>query len=278
MRSLIERLGEQFPESSRRTLLQWIKWGRICVDGKSLTRATELLSEDQEIALQAKKNLSSLGILPLLYKDRWLLAVNKPANLLSYPADSPDLHALEIVRQELGSSAIDSVHRLDFETSGLLLFARGKEAAKRLNHLFTQQQIEKEYCAIIEGRLAEDAGRWEHYLKEKENLDVEISEAGKGKLAITHFHVVKRSKNFTYLRMRLETGKKHQLRVQSAAIGHPIAGDPRYGATGDPIHRLCLHAYTMRLKHPFLQKELELIAPLPRSFHNLGYTDDLLSR
>ena len=148
-----------------------------------------------------------------------------------------------------------TVHRIDQDTSGTLLFARGTLSEEKFDPLFERHAIEREYIAIVEGRIPQDSGTWESYLCEKENYDVEVTTPEEGKKAIAHFEVIRRSKKFNFLRLRLETGRKHQIRVHCMEAGYPVMGDRRYGSLVK--HRLCLHA------HPFTGKKIEVEAPIP---------------
>jgi 23S rRNA pseudouridine1911/1915/1917 synthase len=152
---------------------------------------------------------------------------------------------------------------LDQETSGVLLFARSKMSEERFNVLFEKHDLEREYRAIVSGHLPERQGTWVHFLREKENYDVEVTTEAQGRKAITHYEVLRYSKKLTYLRLRLETGRKHQIRIQCAQAGHPIVGDKRYGSLLNPFKRLCLQAFSLSFIHPFTQKKMSFSSPSP---------------
>lgn len=254
--NLLENLKKQFPDSSRRTLQNWIKWGQVSVDGRIITQATLPISPSQKILVVKKER--KIENIPILYEDRYLIIVNKPSGLLSVPAENSQPSVLSLLKSHL---SLFPVHRIDQDSSGTLLFARSRLVQDKFDVLFESHSLEREYYAIVEGNLPQDSGIWECYLKEKENFDVEVASPEEGKRAITHFEVVRRSKNFTYLRLRLETGRKHQIRVQCREAGHPIVGDKRYGS--QIKHRLCLHAYRIAFEHPFTGKTVSVSAPLP---------------
>lgn len=269
--NLLEALGHFYPDSSQRTLRQWIKHGRIFVDEEVIQKASHLLSAGQKITLKQKDLKPSIQGVKILYQDRWLVAIDKPAGLLSVPIDDPDkASALDLLKHYFASSSIFPVHRIDRETSGVLLFARGTMAEGLLDTLFEAHAIEREYIAVVEGNLPQDEGTWRSYLLEKENYDVITTTPDKGKEAITHYRVYRRSKCFTFLRVHLETGRKHQIRVHCKEAGHPVVGDIRYGSFSDPIGRLCLHAHLLGFVHPFTQKKLRFTSPLPRAFSKIG--------
>ena len=267
---LLEAIRKLYPDSSRRTLQAWIKAGRFSVDGKRVSRENLTLKAGSRLVSQETFAPPRIPGLKILYEDRYLIAIDKPVGLLSVPLDGGGSrrHALGLLRQHMDTDQIFAVHRIDRETSGVLLFARGKQAAERLNVLFAQHDLSREYAAIVEGRLKENMGTWECPLFELPNLD--IVESSEGKSAITHFEVIRRSAKFTYLKLVLETGKKHQIRVHCKRAGHPIVGDKRYGARENPIRRLCLHAAKLELIHPFTKKKIAFYSPIPGSFQVLG--------
>lgn len=270
--TLLQALEHFYPESSKRTLLQWMKNERVLVDETAIKRGDTLLKGGQSLKVLPKEVLQIIEGIKVLFVDRWMVAIDKPTGLLSVPLDntSDKPHALGLLRAHYGASAIFPVHRIDRETSGVLLFARGKASEEKFDHLFAEHLLEREYFAIVEGKMAKDKGTWISHLLEKENYDVIQTTPDQGKLAITHYEVIRRSKNFTYLRLRLETGRKHQIRVHCKEAGHPVVGDKRYGALTNPIKRLGLHAHALRFIHPFTGKKMEFVSPMPKAFLKLG--------
>lgn len=268
---LLEALRKLYPDSSRRTLQNWLKSGRFSLNGKEILKEnTDLEAGD---VLSSKQTFSRPRIpgVPILYEDRHLIAIDKPEGLLSTPLDeeaSTKKHALGILREYYQSDQIFAVHRIDRETSGVLLFARGKASAEKLGAMFEAHDLKRRYSAIIEGNLKEDSGTWACPLLELDNLNV--VESVDGKMAITHFEVYRRSPKYTYINLTLETGKKHQIRAHCKRAGHPVVGDKRYGSKQDPLHRLCLHARSIEFSHPFTKKVLYIESPLHKSFQVLG--------
>lgn len=265
--TLLEALQHYFPDSSNRTLKNWISFGRVEVDGIP-QKANTQLAKGQVLTLKQKE---TQGPFPILFQDRSLVVIHKPAGLLSVPDDGGSINALDLLKVYLRQSTIYAVHRLDMETSGVLLFAKGKKAEEKFDEMFEKHELKREYAAIVEGRMSQDKGTWESYLKERENYDMFVTSPEEGKRAVTHFEVLRRSPTFSYVRFHLETGKKHQIRVQSADAGYPVAGDFRYGALGNPIKRVCLHAYLLEFIHPFTGKPMRFTAPLPKGFQTLGF-------
>lgn len=268
--SLIEALRQLFPDSSRRTLQNWLKNGRFRLDGKIVERENTPMMEGQKLTVKDTFKAPKIPGLKILYEDRHFIVIDKPVGLLSVPLDDEQnkRHALGLLRQHSGTDQIYAVHRIDRETSGILLFARGKDSEEKFDKLFEQHDIEREYYAIVEGRVKENSGTWESKLLELPSLHVVPSEDGKD--AITHYSVLRRSAKYTYLKLQLETGRKHQIRVHCQMAGHPVVGDARYGSLENPLRRLCLHACTLGFTHPFTRKQVKFTSPLPESFQVLG--------
>ncbi len=268
--SAIEALRKIYPDSSRRTLQTWLKNGRIRLDGKIINREDTQLTEGQ--VLQSKDTFKAPKVpgLKILYEDRHIIVIDKPVGLLSVPLDEgrTKRHALGLLREHSGTDQVFAVHRIDRETSGILLFARGKDSEERFDVLFEQHDILREYYAIVEGQVKQNQGTWMSQLLELPSLHVIDSPEGKD--AITHYTVIRRSKKYTYLKLQLETGRKHQIRVQCQMAGHPVVGDERYGSVENPLKRLCLHACTLGFKHPFTGKDVKFSSPLPGVFQALG--------
>ncbi|MBS0623996.1 MAG: RluA family pseudouridine synthase [Verrucomicrobia bacterium] len=260
---LLEALALKFPDSSKRTLKQWIKWGRVLVDGAEPTDFTIPKTACLDLV---KKQLAPL---PILYEDRWLIAIDKPAGLLSVPAERQNHSALSLLRAHYRCPHIYATHRLDQDASGVLLFARGEQMRERMAQLFGSHDLEREYAAIVEGRLASEEGMWDFPLEEREDFHVVVSDEGRP--AQTYYHRLRRSARFSYLKIRLETGRKHQIRVHTAHIGHPIVGDKRYGSDCNPIKRLGLHALRLAFTHPETGKFLDIRAELPKAFKTLDF-------
>src|SRR3989344_3986882 len=268
--TVLEALHKMYPDSSKRTLKNWLGLGRFTIDGSPLDRGNISLVKGQILrSMQTFKPPKIPGI-KILYEDRFMILIDKPIGLLSVPLDEPDgkNDALTLLRKTFGTDQIFAVHRIDRETSGILLFARGKESEKAFDQLFEKHDIQREYFAIVEGRLKENKGTWQCPLLELPSF--RVIHSPDGKMAITHFEVIRRSNKYTYLKLHLETGKKHQIRVHAQMASNPILGDARYGSSENPIKRLCLHACKLGFKHPFTNKYMEFCSVLPNSFLALG--------
>ncbi len=256
--SLLDALKLFYPESSKRSLENWIKWGRVVVDGVPQQKANALLRKGQIVDLEKKEATQVVMGIHILYQDRWIIAIDKPEGLLSVPAEKVEHNALHLLKAGFKSHSILPIHRLDQETSGVLLFARSKMAEERFKFILEKRELERTYLALVEGHFPFSNGTWENYLRELENFSVEVTSEDQGKRAVTHYEVIHRSKKLSFLRLKLETGRKHQIRVQAAHAGFPLVGDKRYGSLFNPYKRLCLHAHTLSFIHPFTKQHLFL--------------------
>lgn len=204
----------------------------------------------------------------VIYEDNYLIAINKPSGLLSVATDSEKENTAFRILKECGKTVF-VVHRLDRDTSGVLLFAKSREVKEKLQKNW-DRTLYREYIAVCEGVFKEKSGRAESYLKESKTHIVYSDKFGKnGKKAITNYEVIKTSKKYSWLRINIETGRKNQIRVAMKDLGHPIAGDKKYGALTNPFKRLGLHASMLKIIHPVTEKVVTFEAKIPRCFISL---------
>ncbi len=198
----------------------------------------------------------------LIYADEYLLAVNKPAGLLSVPGRGTDKQDSQATRiQKVFADAL-IVHRLDMATSGLLVFARGHYMQRRLSELFRERLVTKSYVAIASGKVASECGEinmpivadWPE--RPRRRIDEKL-----GKPSLTRYQVLLQKDDNTRIALEPVTGRTHQLRVHLLAIGHPIVGDALYG--GQPAERLMLHAHGLDFVHPVTDSQIRLISEPP---------------
>ena len=267
---LLEALSQLFPQSSKNTLRSWIKEGRVQVDDVSVKNASLTLLKDQCLTVGQKKKIIRPG-LPILYEDQDLVVILKPVGLLSVATafeKGETVHAL--LKAHYRPRKVFVVHRLDQDTSGVMVFALNQEANDQMKALFEVHAIERSYTAIVEGQLLSPAGTWQSYQYEDSQYMIhETDDENQGRLAITHYQTVAATKRYSWLQLRLETGRKNQIRVHCQSAGHPVVGDKKYGAQTSPLKRLCLHAHLLAFKHPFTKKYLRFEAPVPEEFYRL---------
>jgi 23S rRNA pseudouridine1911/1915/1917 synthase len=223
--------------------------------------------------VEKRRRQGRRGEVQFLYEDDNLIAVDKPEGLpVIAPEGSRAASLYDLVTDHIrtrnphGRAAV--VHRLDRDSSGVLVFAKNAETKRELMGNWATLARERRYVALVEGEIAEDSGRFESWLLEVGPNRVRVAEPKeKGALkAATDYSVIDRGNGYTLLELSLETGRKHQIRAQLSASGHPIAGDARYGAHGDPAGRLCLHATLLILESPADHAVHTFTSPVPDSF------------
>ncbi len=206
----------------------------------------------------------------IAFEDEHLLVVDKPAGLVVHPAaghvSGTLVHALVGIAGGGEETRRGIVHRLDRDTSGLMVVARTEDAYRRLQSLVKRRALEREYLALVRGRPRSRAGRIDAAIGRDRNDPLRHSlDTDTPRAAVTHFEVEELLPEHALLRVRLETGRTHQIRVHLAAIGLPLSGDPVYGAKGDlGLERQFLHAARLAFEHPITSARVELESPLPR--------------
>ncbi len=159
------------------------------------------------------------------------------------------------------------VHRLDRDTSGLMVFAKTVDAKEKLQHNWNNMVLERKYLAVVEGRPDPSEGEVRSYLAENSRYEVYSTDnPEEGQLAVTRYRTLKSKHGYSLMEVQLDTGRKNQIRVHMKDLGHPITGDRRYGAGSSPIHRMALHAQTLRFVHPITRKDMNFSTPIPISF------------
>lgn len=258
------------PDSSKTTLRSWIKEGRVTVDEQTIKRSDHLVYKGQKVEIGKKKNLAE-HTLHILYEDNHLVAIDKPEGLLSVStAFEKKETAYSILKRHYYPRKVSVVHRIDQDTSGVMIFALSDQGYHGLKALFESHDIERSYCAIVEGKINPLQGTWKSYVYEDANYFVHSSQnPERGSLAITHYRVNAFSPRYSRLILNLETGRKNQIRVHCQDNNHPIVGDKKYGSTIDPVRRLCLHAVSIAFDHPVTGKRLAFRSPAPECFKKL---------
>jgi 23S rRNA pseudouridine1911/1915/1917 synthase len=249
--------------------------GQVHVDGEERAKSHRLAG-GEEIAFETPRREpsrlepESIPGLHVVHEDEHLLVVDKPAGVVVHPSAG---HAVGTLVQGLLAHAIEGgapqrpgiVHRLDRETSGLLVVARSDEAHRRLQRLLRRREITREYLALVRGRPRSRRGRIEAPIGRDRNDPTRVSlDTATPRDAVTTFELAELMGQHALLRVRLETGRTHQIRVHLAAIGLPVAGDPLYGVVGDlGLPRQFLHAARLAFDHPFGTGRVDVESPLP---------------
>jgi 23S rRNA pseudouridine1911/1915/1917 synthase len=267
--SLLEALTLLSPLSSKNTLRIWIKSGRVFINQLPGKNANQEVTEGQIITVGQKKRIIAEGI-EILYEDNDLVFINKPARLLSVSSAFEKVEtAHSLLRSHYHPRRVLVVHRLDQDTSGVMVFCFNQETLDGLKALFEVHRIQRSYTAIVEGKMEEESGTWESKLIEDANYMVHETDDDTGRTAITHYRTLSAQKRYSWLELTLETGRKNQIRVHCQSAGHPIVGDKKYGSVANPMKRLCLHAHLLALQHPISKKQLRVESPIPEDFYKL---------
>ena len=209
-----------------------------------------------------------------MYEDRYLVVVEKKEGILSMAAGHSSLNVKKILddyfRTTRQKCTAHVVHRLDRDTSGLMVYAKDMQTEQILEHEWHDIVYDRRYVAVVSGEMEEDEGTIANWLKDNRNyVTFSSSVDNGGKYAVTHFHVLDRTTEHSLVEYRLETGRKNQIRVHSADMGHPVCGDVKYGNGDNPIGRLCLHAYVLCFYHPVTHERMEFETLIPTSFRKL---------
>ena len=202
------------------------------------------------------------------------IVVEKQPGILSMAAGHSSLNVKTVLDDYFKKSrqkcTAHVVHRLDRDTSGLMVYAKDMETEQILEHNWHQIVYDRRYVAVLSGEMEQDDGTIENWLKDNKAYVTYSSPVDNGgKLAITHFHVLDRTTEHSLVEFKLETGRKNQIRVHAADMGHPVCGDSKYGNGDDPIHRLCLHAWLLCFEHPWTHQPMEFETPVPAMFRHL---------
>lgn len=274
-----------FPNLSRNKIQKHIKNGDILVNGQ-VVKTGYLLKEDDIITSipieeQPNKqyNLEKVNLnLEILYEDEDLLVVNKPKGLVVHPAQSYDgvtlvnglLYQVDKLSSINGESRPGILHRLDKDTSGLLIVAKSDKAHVKLAEDISKHKVVRKYYAICYGTFEESSGTINMPIKRDEHNRLKMAVDENGKYAVTHFKVLEQYKNHSLLEVELETGRTHQIRVHMAKINHPLLGDPTYGPKnvfGNSGQYL--HAYKLSFMHPIKNRQIDVETDLPIYFKEI---------
>jgi 23S rRNA pseudouridine1911/1915/1917 synthase len=270
-------LQEQLPEYSRSRLQDWIKAGRVRVNGTGERPSVRLRGNEavevEPAALAPLKAYAEDLPLEILFQDDEVIAVNKPAGMVVHAGAGRHsgtlvnalLHHFGSLAKGGGEERPGIVHRIDRFTSGVLLVARTDAAHRGLAAQFAGRTVEKVYLAMVHGTVKADQGRIEKPISRDPARRLRMTaRRAEGRPAITEYKVLQRFAGFTYLEVRIRTGRTHQIRAHFASLGHPVAGDRLYGAPAQTtLDRTFLHAHRVRFAHPISGESVTVESPLP---------------
>ena len=245
----------------------------IKVNGKQVTQFDFPLKPGMKVSVsKSKKNDTFKSrYVNIVYEDRWLVVVEKKTGILSMSAGHSSLNVKSVLddyfKRTRQKCTAHVVHRLDRDTSGLMIYAKDMQTEQLLERDWHGTVYDRRYVAVVSGEMEEDEGTIANWLKDNKAYVTYSSPVDNGgKYAVTHFHTLRRTTEHSLVEFRLETGRKNQIRVHTSDMGHPVCGDIKYGNGDDPLHRLCLHAYVLCFHHPVTGKPMEFETPIPAQF------------
>lgn len=269
---LIERGGQ-----SRSKIKATLQGRGIKVDGKCVTQFDYVLHPGMTVSVSnTKKNNAGLKsrYVKIVYEDRWIVVIEKNIGILSMAAGHSSLNVKSVLDNYFQKShqkcRAHVVHRLDRDTSGLMIYAKDIETEQILEHNWHNIVYDRRYMAVLSGEMENDEGTIANWLKDNKAYVTYSSPVDNGgKYAVTHYFTHNRTTEHSLVEFKLETGRKNQIRVHSADMGHPVCGDVKYGNGDDPLHRLCLHAFLLCFNHPVTGEPMEFETPIPSQFKML---------
>lgn len=248
----------------------------IRVNGKTVTQFDYPLKSGMKIGVSKTKRNDTFKsrYVKIVYEDRYLVVVEKNIGILSMAAGHKSLNVKSVLddyfRKSKQRCTAHVVHRLDRDTSGLMVYAKDMETEQVLEQNWHEIVYDRRYVAVVSGEMEEDGGTIANWLKDNAAYVTFSSPVDNGgKYAVTHFHTLARTTEHSLVEFSLETGRKNQIRVHCADMGHPVCGDIKYGNGDDPIHRLCLHAYILCFYHPVTNERMEFQTLIPAQFRAL---------
>lgn len=273
---LMKFLMEKMPQNSRNNIKSLLTQRRVMVDDVIVSQYNAPLKEGQKVSItKTKITKHKLEGVSIVYEDNDILVVEKERGILSVATQNErEKTAYNILKNYLkeknSKDKIFVVHRLDRDTSGVMIFAKSEKAQDILQTTWNDSVKERTYVALVEGNVKKNSDTIISYLAEnKAMITYSTDNEEEGKKAVSHYKVLKRNKNYSLLEVNIETGRKNQIRVHMQDLGHSVVGDKKYGSTKNPIKRLGLHAHTIVFKHPITKEVLSFTSKIPEVFLSL---------
>lgn len=274
---LMEFLTKVMKGASRTKVKEVLTQRMVYVDKVITTQYNHPLRKGQLVQIIKRRNIYELRnpFVSVVYEDMFLIVVEKRVGVVTSEPRGSRMNSVkkilnEYVKHKSQSFSVHLVHRLDRETSGLLVFAKSREIQQTFIDNWHFIVKDRRYAAIVEGRVEKDANTIVSWLTEGKNFTMESSPVDNGgQQAVTNYRVKRRNNNYSLMDLKLDTGRKNQIRVHMQDLGHPIVGDLKYGASNDPVGRVMLHAYKLEFTHPVTQEYMKFELPLPGEFTEL---------
>ena len=274
--TLLEFIMKQMSGISRNKAKDILSGHGIMVDMKYTTQYDYMLEPGMQVRISKHKRTTELNskFVKIVYEDKDIIVIEKAPGILSMAATARQYCVKTVLdeyfqRRHFNCTA-HVVHRLDRETSGLMVYAKNMDAERILEENWQSIVTDRRYIAVLCGKLEREGGTIQSWLKDNKAFITYSSPTDNGgKLAITHFHTLQTTDEYSLVEMKLETGRKNQIRVHMKDLGHPVAGDDKYGNGQNPLGRLALHAFRLEFYHPITRQRMEFETPFPTPFTRL---------
>ena len=272
---LMDFLRDTLPKMSRNNIKSLLRHKQVAVEGVRISRFDfPLAANDMVIVFSERKVELKVSRPKIIYEDEEFLVIDKPSGLLSIASDKEKTKTaikvmMEYVQDKNPNARLYVTHRIDRDTSGILLFSKREDLRNILQDRWNELVTKRGYFAIVEGVPKDKKKTIKSWLRQTTTqlMYSHYEEDDEGQEAITHYEVKQTSGNHALLDVLIDTGRKNQIRVHLNDLGHPIIGDKKYHSETDPLKRLGLHAYALEFHHPITQKKLKFYAPIPKLFH-----------
>jgi 23S rRNA pseudouridine1911/1915/1917 synthase len=271
---LMKFLLEKLSSKGRNHIKGILARGQVSVEGKKTTQYNHLLEIGQKVIISWSlvEDEKSINGLKILHEDQDVIVINKEAGLLSIASEKEKKETayhllMEHVRRNNPKNRVFVVHRLDRDTSGIMMYSKSKEVQQILQNSWKETVQDRRYVALVEGSVQKLEGTITSWLTESKTLKMYSNPTPNGgQKAVTHYKVLQKNQNYSLLEVRLETGRKNQIRVHMQDLGHSIVGDKKYGSTQNPIGRMGLHALGITFQHPTTEKIMHFETDIPGKF------------
>ena len=275
--TLLQCLEQKLSDHKRSSLKAMMKYGQVAVNGVPTSQFDVTVQPGDEMSVNFTRPFVTFSHprIRLVYEDDDIIVVHKGSGSLPVGTDNrSDGTAYSIVRNYLKNKdphlKLFIIHRLDRDTSGLMMFAKNIEAKEAMQHNWNNMVLSRTYVAVVEGKVEEESGTVRSYLAETSQYEVYSTQnPEEGQLAITRYKRLDCRHGYSLMELSLDTGRKNQIRVHMKDLGHPIVGDRKYGAKSSPLRRMALHARTLRFVHPVTRKDMLFETPIPSRFLSL---------
>ena len=269
----LDFLFETHPGQSKNSVKSLLTNHHVTIEGSPVSQYNlKLYKGDTVIIYKQPVRKVVRSKLPIIFEDDHIIVINKPSGLLSIASDNEKKSTAyrilsDYVQQKDKHNRVFVVHRLDEDTSGVLMIAKDKETQEKYQDNWNELVSKRGYYAIVDGILDKKQGTITSYLKKNaQNMMYSSKKPGDGQYSITHYKVIKEKEDYSLLDVNIDSGRKNQIRVHLGDIGHHVVGDDKYGNPTNPIKRLGLHAYELDIKDPYTGKVMKFKAPIPKEF------------